>query len=230
MLEAKEMSEIARGKIFSASAKNNPAISAGMSEREHRSELSHATAQKPLVFDTFKKEVKSLKDYILLITVDAKSYQKTAVDVVKFLSEQNIPGVYVTLNKPFEIMQRTLANNGVDTRLIIFIDVASRTEAKKVENCLYIGSPEKLSDLSVAMDQAVKALPSDRFIIFDSLNTLSIFNKPATMARFIHFLTGKMREWKTKGIIITLEKETEPALLDELTQFADVRVDIGGEG
>lgn len=179
--------------------------------------------------ETFKKEVKSLKDYILLITVDAKSYQKTAIDVVKFLSEQNIPGVYVTLNKPYEIIQRALANNGVDTRLIIFIDAASRTDAKKIENCLYIGSLEKLSDLSVAMDQAVKALPEDRFLIFDSLNTLAIFNKPATMARFVHFLTGKMREWKTKGIIITLEKETEPALLDELTQFSDARVDLGGE-
>ena len=182
------------------------------------------------VKDTFKKEVKSLKDYILLITVDAKSYKKTAIDVVKFLSEQNIPGVYVTLNKPYEIIQRNLADKGVDTRLVIFIDAASRTEAKKVENCLYIGSPEKLSDLSVAMDQAVKALPEDKFLIFDSLNTLAIFNKPATMARFVHFLTAKMREWKVKGIIITLEKETEAALLDELTQFSDARADIGGEG
>ena len=181
------------------------------------------------VKETFKKEVKSLKDYILLITVDAKSYQKTAIDIVKFLAEQNIPGVYVTLNKPYEIIQRALANSGVDTRLIIFIDAASRTDSKKIENCLYIGSPEKLSDLSVAMDQAVKALPSDKFIIFDSLNTLAIFNKPATMARFVHFLTVKMREWKVKGIIITLEKETEPALLDELTQFSDARVDMGGE-
>ena len=180
--------------------------------------------------ETFKKEVKSLKDYILLITVDAKSYKKTAIDVVKFLSEQNIPGVYVTLNKPYEIIQRNLADSGVDTRLVIFIDAASRTEAKKVENCLYIGSPEKLSDLSVAMDQAVKALPEDKFLIFDSLNTLAIFNKPATMARFVHFLTAKMREWKVKGIIITLEKETEAALLDELTQFSDARADIGGEG
>lgn len=179
--------------------------------------------------ETFKKETKSLKDYILLITVDAKGYQKTTVDVVKFLIEQNIPGIYVALNKPYEIVQRNLANNGVDTRLIIFIDVASKTEAKKVGNCLYIGSPEKLSDLSVAMDQAVKALAGDKFLIFDSLNTLAIFNKPATMARFVHFLTGKIREWKIKGIIITLEKETEPALLDELTQFCDARVDLGGE-
>lgn len=181
------------------------------------------------VKETFKKEIKSLKDYIFLITVDAKSYQKTTVDIVKFLSEQNIPGVYITLNKPYNIIQRILADNGIDTRLIIFIDAASRTEPNKVGNCLYIGSPEKLSDLSVAMDQAVKALPDEKFLIFDSLNTLSIFNKPATMARFVHFLTAKMREWKVKGIIITLEKETEPALLDELTQFADARADVGGE-
>jgi KaiC/GvpD/RAD55 family RecA-like ATPase len=152
--------------------------------------------------------------------------------VVKFLvSEQGIPGVYVTLNKPYEIIQRTLTNNDVDPRLIIFIDATSRTEgSKRIENCLYIGSPEKLSDLSVAMDQAVKALTtSEKFLIFDSLNTLAIFNKPSTVARFIHFLTGKMREWKVKGIVITLENETEQALLDELTQFSDARIDARGE-
>ena len=48
------------------------------------------------------------------------------------------------------------------------------------------------------------------------------------MARFIHFLAGKIREWKVKGIIITLEKETEQLLLDELTQFSDSRIDLGG--
>ncbi|MBI2656070.1 hypothetical protein HYX06_06630 [Candidatus Woesearchaeota archaeon] len=183
------------------------------------------------VQESFRKEVSSLKEYLLLVTVGAKNYQNAAIDLLRFLvNEQNNPGVYVTLNKPYEVMQRNLANNGIDTRLVIFIDATSRAEQlKKVDNCLYIGSPEKLSDISVAMDQAIKALPtSEKFLIFDSLNTLIIFNKPATVARFIHFLAGKIREWKVKGIIITLEKETEQSLLDELTQFADSRVDLGG--
>ena len=182
--------------------------------------------------ETFAKEIKGLEDYLLLITVDAKSYQNAVINVLKFLiNEQGTSGVYVTLNKPYEIMQRNLVSNNIDPRLVIFIDANTRTgETKKVENCLYIGNPEKLSDMSVAMDQAVKALlTADKFLIFDSLNTLSIFNKPATVARFVHFLAGKMREWKIKGIIITLEKETEPILLDELTQFSDARMDIGGE-
>lgn len=183
------------------------------------------------VQESFRKEVSNLKDYLLLATVDARNYQNAVIDLLRFLvNEQSNPGVYVTLNKPYEVMQRNLASNRIDTRLIIFIDATSRTEQlKRTGNCLYIGSPEKLSDISVAMDQAIKSLPtSEKFLIFDSLNTLSIFNKPATVARFIHFLAGKIREWKVKGIIITLEKETEQSLLDELTQFADSRVDFGG--
>ncbi len=182
--------------------------------------------------ESFKKEVKSLNDYILLLTVDAKNYQKTAIDVLKFLvTDQGIPGVYVTLNKPYEIMLRNLASSNIDPRLVIFIDATSRTEgSKKIENCLFIGNPEKLSDLSVAMDQAVKALTTEKkFLIFDSLNTLAIFNKPATVARFIYFLTAKMREWKIMGVILTLERETEQSLMDDLTQFSDARIDRGGE-
>lgn len=183
------------------------------------------------VKEIFKKEVKSLKDFILFITVDAKNYQKATIDVVSFLvNEKGIPGVYVTLNKPYEIVQRNLANNGIDTRLMIFIDATSRAEERKVDNCLCIGSPEKLSDMSVAMEQAVKALPTDeKFLVFDSLNTLSIFNRSGTVARFLHFLTGKLREWEIKGIIITLKKETEQALADYLMQFSDANIDIGGE-
>ncbi len=183
--------------------------------------------------ETFRKEVSSLKDYLLLLTVDAKNYNETTIDTLRFLiNEQHIPGVYVTLNKPFEVIQRNLQNNNIDPRIIIFIDATSRSGgARKIENCLAIGSPEKLSDISVAMDQAINALQTDdKFLIFDSINTLSIFNRQATVARFIHFLAGKIREWKIKGIIITLEKETEQSLLDELTQFSDFRVDTGGEG
>ena len=177
--------------------------------------------------EAFKKEVMGQKDYILLITADPKSYQKTAINLLKtFVGKESTPGVYVTLNKPCSIIERNLAANKIDTRLIIFIDAASRGESGKVGNCLFIGTPEKLSDMSVAMDQAIKSLPtSEKFLIFDSLNTLAIFNTDSVVARFVHFLASKMREWKVKGVIITLEKETRQDLLEQMSQFADLRLD-----
>ena len=181
----------------------------------------------------FKKEVKGLKDYIALVTVNPKDYQKSNVEVLRLLvNEQKTPGVYVTLNKPYDIMQRLLAENKIDSRLIIFIDgITKPSEPQtRIKNCLFIGSPEKLSDISVAMDQAVMALPTkDKFVFFDSINTLQLFNKPGTVAKFIYFLASKIRSWKVRGIVISVKKDSDEGLINQLTQFCDFRIDIGGE-
>ena len=179
-----------------------------------------------------KKQLKNLKEYIALATVSAKNYQKTNIEMIKELTEsENIPGVYVTLSKPFKTMESILKNSGVDTRMIIFIDAVTQTAGaslEKTDKCLFIGSPEKLSDISVAMDQAVRALPSaGRFVFFDSLNILLLYNEAETVARFIHFLASKMRVWKVRGIIVSLRKKEDKELIDQLTQFCDVTLDLG---
>ncbi len=181
----------------------------------------------------FKKEVKNLKDYIVLVRVSSGDYKKTNIEILKLLvNEQKTPGIYVTLNKPFEVMQRQLKQNKVDPKFVIFIDAFTDVaeNKKRVKNCLYIGSPEKLSDISIAMDQAVKSLPTkEKFIIFDSINTLQVFNKPGTVMRFVHFLSTKIREWKVKGIIILIKSSADEPLANELVQFCDSKIDVGGE-
>jgi KaiC/GvpD/RAD55 family RecA-like ATPase len=178
----------------------------------------------------FTEELKGLKEYVALATVNAKDYQKTNLEIIKhFVNEEKTPGVYVTLNKPFSAVNKLFKENGVDNRLILFIDAVTRApEVKKTKECLFIGSPEKLSDISVAMDQAVRSLPTkNKFLFFDSLSTLLIYNKAVTVAKFIHFLAGKMREWGVKGIIISLEKQSDKELIDQLMQFCDIYFDFG---
>lgn len=184
--------------------------------------------------ENFRKEVKNLKEFIALATVSAKNYRKTNVALVKHLvSDNNTPGVYVTLNKPFSTIKMDLEKNKVDTRMIIFIDAVTKTsggKATKTKNCLFIGNLENLSDISIAMDQAVRSLPGkEKFLFFDSLSTLLLYNDVQTVARFIHFLAGKMRAWKVKAIIISLERKEDKELIDELSQFCDVIVDFGGK-
>ena len=184
------------------------------------------------VKDKFKKAVKNLEDYMVLVTVNSQVYKKSNLEILKLLvNEQKIPGVYVTLNKPFDIMQRLFKQNKIDARFIIFIDGITEVSGNKrrIKNCLFIGSPEKLSDISVAMDQAVKALPTkEKFIFFDSVNTLQVFNKPGTVARFFYFLSSKIRGWRVKGIIISIEKGSDESLINELAQFCDARIKLGG--
>lgn len=183
--------------------------------------------------------LKSLKHYVVLATVASKSYQKTNLQIVKHFTEvEKIPGVYVSVNMPCGTLQEIFEKNKIDSKMIVFIDATIKRNGgdassysyyngkfKKTRSCLFIGSPENLTDISIAMDQAVRALPSEKFVFFDSLNTLLFYNKPITVARFIHFLSSKMRIWKVRGIIVSLTKSNKE-LISELMQFCDARFDF----
>ncbi|MFH1316536.1 MAG: hypothetical protein ABII01_03395 [Candidatus Woesearchaeota archaeon] len=178
-----------------------------------------------------KKELENFKQFVMIATVEAKKYEKTNLSIIKhFIDEDAIPGVYVTLNKPYDTLVQIFKKEDIDPEMIIFIDAVSKTaggQLKKTDKCLFIGAPDNLSDISIAMDQAVRALPGkDRFVFFDSLSTLLLYNDIAVVARFIHFLSTKMRVWKVKGIIISLKKEKDKELIDELIQFCDVVLDL----
>ncbi len=177
----------------------------------------------------FKTQLENLKEYVALAVVSAKNYQKTNIEFIKTLvNEQNTPGVYITLNKPYKTLKSLFEKEKINTTLIIFIDAVTEEKVvKKTRDCLYIGSPEKLSDISIAMDQAVRAIPSEnKFVFFDSLSTLLIYHQPPVIAKFIHFLSTKMREWSVKGIIISLQSDTNKELLAQLTQFCDLTFEI----
>ncbi|MBW2989822.1 hypothetical protein KY358_05905 [Candidatus Woesearchaeota archaeon] len=179
----------------------------------------------------FKGSLKDLKQYVALATVGAKDYQETNLKMIRnLIDEQSLPGVYVSLNKPFKTMESIFKKKKIETKMIIFIDAVTKTAGGKIEKtdkCLYIGSPDNLSDISIAMDQAVMSLPSkEKFVFFDSLSTLLLYNNAATVAKFIHFLAGKMRVWAVKGIIVSLRKKDDKDLIEELTQFCDVILDL----
>ena len=168
---------------------------------------------------------------VILATVPPESFQKINISLIKHLTKNvNIPGVYVALSKSFSAVKSSLQKAKVDTRVLIFIDAITKTvggKTEKAKDCLYIGTPENLSDLSLAMDQAVTSLPGrEKFLFFDSLNTLLIYNDIKTVARFIHFLAGKMRVWKVKGIIVSLQKKGNEDLINELSQFCDIKLEL----
>ncbi|MFH1249226.1 MAG: ATPase domain-containing protein [archaeon] len=172
--------------------------------------------------------LQSLKDYVALATVNAEKYQKMNIKIIKSFTDKKIPGVYVTLSKPVVTVKKLLEEAGVDTRIVIFIDAITKTidGTEKKDNCLFIGTPENLSDISIAMDQAVTALPAQKFIFFDSLSVLLVYNQPALVAKFIHLIAGKMHIWKVKGIIISLRRKEDEELIKELFQFCDIKIDL----
>lgn len=180
------------------------------------------------VKEAFTK-ISKLDEYVALAVVDSKDYQKTNTELIKSFSDKKIPGVYITLSKPYQTLVNIFKKSKIDPRTIIFIDAVTKTaggEIEKKENCLFIGTPENLSDIGIAMDQAVQAIGKQKFVFFDSLSTLLIYNDAGSVAKFIHFLASKMRVWKVKGIIVSLKRKEDDKLIREILQFCDVMLDI----
>ncbi len=179
------------------------------------------------------KYLRSLpKDFIVLVSVSAEDYLKANIDILRVLAnEDKLPGVYITVNKPYLTMKRVLEDDSIDTSKLYFIDCITRMAGgqydKNDKNVLYLDSPQNLTGLGVAMGEAIRAMEGeDKFLFMDSLSTLLLYHNSGTIAKFSHFLTSKMRVWGLRGILMAVEKETDPEFVDQLSQFCDAVIKI----
>lgn len=162
---------------------------------------------------------------ISLVLTSAKKYNEANVALTEYMiNTKGIPGVYVTLNKPYRTMKKNL-DGKIDLRMLIFIDAITKSTGGKInkdDECLYLDTMQNLTDLGVAIDQAIRAIPSDdKFLLFDSLSTLLIYSQSGSVSKFIHFLTGKIRALGVNGILLSLVHGEEDEFLSQLSMFCD---------
>ncbi len=155
--------------------------------------------------------------------------------------------MYATINKPASTIKDEM---GIEARNISFVDAITQLVgtirhggemfmvskrgieeiiASTNDGCIYVKSPENLTDISTAISEAVDSMASEkRFVLFDSLSTLLLYNDVASVARFAHFLTGRLRMWRAKGVLISVENSSGE-LVSQLSQFCDavIRIDYG---
>ncbi len=179
-----------------------------------------------------KKELSDLDAYVVLLLVNLNNYQKTSLEALRYLSrEMSLPGVYVSVNKPYSSLRTSLVKEKIDVDTMIFIDAITKIsggEAEKSENCLFLDGPENLTDFSISITEAVSALNMrDKFLFFDSINTLLIYNETEPVSRFFHFLSSRMRQWGVKGLIMALDKKTDKSIISQISQFCDKVIDLG---
>ncbi|HLC47882.1 MAG TPA: ATPase domain-containing protein [Candidatus Norongarragalinales archaeon] len=180
-----------------------------------------------------KRELKSLpQHYIVMLVTDSSEYMEANLASLRFLMEpDDAAGIYVTFNRPYESLTQVLKKEKLDVGRLYFLDLITQTSGKRgerTENCIFLPSPKNLTELSIALTQLVERMEQkNRFIFMDSLSTMLIYNSAGTVAQFTHFLVSKMRLWKVGMILVSLEKETDKKLIDDLSQFCDKVITIG---
>ena len=178
------------------------------------------------------KHLKNIPDnFIVLIVSPEDKYESTNIEILKLLcNEEKSPGLYITFDKPYDLVSKTLHDSGVDTSKLFFIDLVTKTKKgsyERTENCLFIPSPKEISDLGIAIDESIHAsMNNKKFLFVDSVSALYFYNSAGTAKKFQHFLTIRMRIGNLKGILMSLPGETEKEIVSFLSQFCDKTINV----
>ena len=177
--------------------------------------------------------IKNLKPKsVVLFIIDAEKYHEVHPLLLKIIIEEKcFAGIYITVNKPYKTLVNYLKENSIPTENIFFIDTISKfasEEVKITEDCLFIPSPSHLTDLGIALSQALEAMKhkKNKFIFLDSLSTLLIYNSFDVVAKFIHFIISRLRLLGLVGIILSIEKQIDRKMLNILIEMCDRVVEV----
>jgi len=168
------------------------------------------------------------KNFILLVISSVENYISANLEILRvLLNEMKISGVYITINRPYASLCKILKQNGINIEKLYFIDCVSSLAGmpvEKTEKCRFLKGPSALTDIGIDLSELMEEIKKPCFLFLDSISTLLTYNSAEAVVSFSHLLITKMRLKGLMGVIITLEKESEPYKI--ITQFCDKVIEV----
>lgn len=142
---------------------------------------------------------------VVCIVSPGDKFNENIIKIVKVIKNKRV--CYVTLNKGADALLEYFKKNKIKSENFFFIDCVSKTitSPKSKSNCVFVSSPNALTELSLAI---TKCIDSDfSVILIDSLSTFMIYHKAETMNHFFHNLSNKIRTKEGENLILILSNK-----------------------
>ena len=153
-------------------------------------------------------------DSLATVVVPADNYRDITLDIVAKLLDGKLGGIYVTTSRPAThvLAELTVGGETGDPRTVL---IDSPTMRESV--LLNVG----------LLERRIKA--KRHFVMFDSVNGLSIYSDTRMLKEFMNVLANTMRLRKTYTMMLTVAEQTPPELESVLVTLSD-RMIRGGTG
>ncbi len=157
-----------------------------------------------------------------LLIVKLKDYSSAPHVLLSYFAAQKMPGVYVSINKPYADIVKTLSAQPTQTQFVDAITALTGRGADDNATVTYIDSPLALVELNLAISDRLKGLVSNqKFLILDSVSTLLVYNTPQSVEKFCHTVIAKNRSENVVGLFLMIESEDHRDVVETLAQFVD---------
>ncbi len=141
-------------------------------------------------------------------------------------NKMKMSGIYITANRSHDFLSAEFKKKKIDESKIYYIDAVTKGGGEKKGKCIFVDSPENLTEISLAISQLMGVIGSKNvFIVLDSISSLLVHNDKEAITKFIHFLSNRIREWDASGVLI-ISKGWEGNVGDRIMQFCDNVIQI----
>jgi hypothetical protein len=177
------------------------------------------------LIETLTRDISGGKNLVLRLTT-ADRLKQDNIDIVQTMAGNGYHIIIVTTNQPFEVLKKNYEKAGIDVSKLYFIDAITSYAIGRnppgEPNVRFIGSPSSLTELGIAITGVLNDF-SDRkpCILFDSVSTMLIYLPSASISKFIHNISTRLRLIETPGIFLAVGKGLDPRMISNLSTFMD---------
>ena len=170
----------------------------------------------------------STSDQIILVETTPDKSQEVTMELVKLLSQKNERGIVVSANRPYTNLINVYKRNNIDVSKMFILDCISKNQNGNfdADNAVFLENVSSLTDISLSINEHLNGSSASKFVIFDSITTMLIHNKPYIFARFIHNILTKMRIHGVGGVLISIADNSNREIRAEIAQLCDKVITI----
>ena len=181
------------------------------------------------VADVAKSVIKSINNGDTLATVGlpATGFRSGTVQLATVLLGKKLGGIYITTSRPSSHITAELEEAKADLSDLYFVDLVSMTVGGSTDDArtLFIESPTMLESILLNISLLERRLKSKRrFVMFDSINGLSIYSEPKVLKEFINVLGNSMRIKAIYTMMMTVAEQTDGDLAAALELLSDTMI------
>ncbi len=166
---------------------------------------------------------------IELVLAQSGTLKANTLETIRRLTEADYTVAVISVTLPYIVLRKIFETSGIDPRKVYIIDAVTRYSGGETPDtggmCTFISSPGNLTDIGIAAGEVIRIMPEGRkCVVLDDVSTLLLYSSSATMMKFVHFITNKLRLLEVRAVLFAVEKGLAPGILEQLSTFSDTVV------
>ena len=164
---------------------------------------------------------------LFLVLSSAADLRDKNIEIVKTVTESGYYTIVITSNQPYSVLKKSYEKEQINTDSIFFIDTITKYAlghvSEEYSDCNFLNTPGDLTNIGIAINNVLATISEVKIcVIFDSVSTMLIYIPPTNLAKFLHYITNKLRLLGIKGIFLAVNKGLDPEFQVQLSTFVDI--------